>query len=477
MTDHPDILSRSPADGRPLGRFQVASGDDLRRAVASARAAAASWAREEALRVEIIRRMADTLRRHEPELAERIADETGKPLWEARGEVAAMISKCELSIRSQGERRRPVNTAAGAVSYRPHGVVAVLGPFNFPGHLPWGHLAPALLAGNAVIFKPSEKTPAVGQLLGDLLLGSGLPPGVLQVVHGAGDTAAALVDQDIDAVLFTGSYRTGTSILRRLVDRPGVLAALELGGNNPIVAWSVPEDLVHAAAVCIVLSAFMTAGQRCSCARRLIVPRGHRLTEEVVRLAARLRIGLPHDQPPAFYGPLIDEASVDRVLRVQRELVAAGGTVLLAAAPRPNHRLLVSPGIVRMPTPARLDVLPPETLDDEVFGPLLQVTEADTFDEAIGLANHTRYGLAAGLLSPDASAWADFRVKVRAGVLTWNRPTTGASSELPFGGIRRSGNHRPSAYFAADYCSYAVAEMGVASLEVPSSLPPGLLPG
>ncbi|MFN4242113.1 MAG: succinylglutamate-semialdehyde dehydrogenase [Tepidisphaerales bacterium] len=476
MNAGPVIVSRSPADGRPLGSFPVAGPADVHLAVTRARATLRAWSAHREQRVRVVEALAETLRRREFDVATLIAFETGKPMWEARTEVAAMVNKCTLSIRSETERRAPSHSAAGAVTYRPHGVVAVLGPFNFPGHLPLGHIAPALLAGNAVVFKPSEKAPAVGQRLAELFAEAGLPENVLHVLHGGADTAAALIDADIDAVLFTGSYATGCRILQRLVHRPGVLTALEMGGNNPMLAWDVPESSVPAAAVCVVQSAFITAGQRCSCTRRLIVPKGHPLISAVVETARTVRVGLPDDTPPPFYGCVIDDAAAQRVL-TRQQFLAEQGELLLAARPLAGHPRLLTPGIVRCPTPQDLNTPPDESTDTEVFGPLLQVIEADHLEQAFDIANHTHYGLAAGLLSADREVWERFRVRVRAGVLTWNRPTTGSSSELPFGGIKRSGNHRPSAYFAADYCSYAVAEMAAATLRMPATLPPGLCGG
>ena len=202
----------------------------------------------------------------------------GKVTWDAKGEVAAMIGKIEISIRAQAERAgaREEKAAFGAMtlSHHAHGVLGVFGPFNFPGHLPNGHIVPALLAGNCVLFKPSELTPGVAALMMEAWEAAGLPVGVLNLLQGARETGAALLDSHgLNGVLFTGSAHTGALIHKKFAGRPDVILALELGGNNPLIAWP-PAD-VAASANLIAHSAFVTSGQRCSCARRLIVPDDH----------------------------------------------------------------------------------------------------------------------------------------------------------------------------------------------------------
>lgn len=467
------LSSHDPADGSVVASVPVSTLADITHAVATARAALPGWARDPAPRAAVLQRLADLLKAESLPLARLIARETGKVLWEAQLEVAAMANKCALAQRALAERRTPTTSPAGSVTYRPHGVAAILGPFNFPGHLPLGHLAPALLAGNTALLKPSEKTPGVGLRLAELLHLAGLPPGVLHVLQGGPDVASTLLDTDIDAVLFTGSYAVGTHILARLAPRPGVLTALEMGGNNPLIAWdlpSPPHPAFHAAVLCILQSAFATAGQRCSCARRLILPRNHPLLPALLTAAQALHVGLPFDDPAPFYACLIDDHAVEATFAAQHHL-ARQGDLLLEARRSPRSPRLLSPAIVRVQPP----IGPPDdTTDTETFGPLLQVIEAESFDHALALANHTRYGLVSGLLTDNPALWEPFRTTARAGVLTLNRPTTGASSELPFGGIGRSGNHRPSAYFAADYCDYPVAEMTTPHLRVTTPLPPGI---
>jgi len=462
-----ELVSTNPWDNSELWRGPIATPATIAAALASARAAVADWSHTPDLRASVITRLGELLKSHADELATLISRETGKVLWEARLEVAAMANKCPLSIRAEHERRSPTTSPAGAITYRPHGVALVLGPFNFPGHLPLGHIAPALLAGNTVLFKPSEKTPATAEFLARLLHLAGLPPGVLQVLHGGAAVATQLIDSDINAVLFTGSLPVATQILSRLTRRPGVLTALELGGNNPLIAWDIQNT--PAAVLHILQSAFATSGQRCSCARRLILPRSSSNTALLPMLTAAalaLRTGPWNAEPQPFFGPLIDAPAAAHTLSVARTLLQSGATALTPVPDRLAHPALLPPMLLDATHCPRSDV--------EVFGPLLQLHFAESFEHALSLANATSYGLVSGLLSDNPALWDTFRRTARAGVLTLNRPTTGASSELPFGGIGNSGNHRPSAYFAADYCSHPVAEMSSPALQLPPTLPPGL---
>jgi succinylglutamic semialdehyde dehydrogenase len=389
-------------------------------------------------------------------MAQDFSRETGKPLWETRSEIAAMAAKIEVSIAAQAERagERAAATAFGqaVLRHRPHGVMAVLGPFNFPGHLPNGHITPALLAGDTVVFKPSEATPLAAQWMVRAFEAADLPPGVVNLVQGGRETGAALLEQSIDGLLFTGSAEAGAVFRRTFIDRPEVILALELGGDNPLIVWGDVDP--ESAAAVIVQSAFITTGQRCSCARRLILPEGaagDRIVEATEALARRLRIGPWDGAAEPFMGPLISaEAAAGACVRVQA-LIAQGG---LSVLPFDVDGAFVTPAIVEMGGN--------DAPDQEIFAPVLQVRRAPDFDAAIALANATRFGLSAGLIAEDEGLWPRFIHRSRAGVVNWNRPTTGAASNMPFGGLGASGNHRPSAYYAADYCAYPVASFEAA---------------
>jgi succinylglutamic semialdehyde dehydrogenase len=450
------LVSFQPATGEELWRGSEGNVDD---AIARARRAWPAWALQpSATRMELVRRFANEVRKDAEELAALIARETGKPLWEARTEVDSVVAKVEISIRAFAERtgqRKFDNGLQGtaAVRHKPHGVLAVLGPYNVPAHLPNGHIVPALIAGNAVIFKPSEKTPAVGERLIALFHRAGVPASVVQVVQGGRQVGHDLVGHDgVDGVLFTGSAGVGTAIHRRLGPRPDKIVALEMGGNNPLVVWDTPK--IADAAALIVQSAFLSAGQRCTAARRLIVKDSlfDTITAAVKALADRIIVGAPFDEPAPFMGPVIDMEAADGLTERFLHLISHGARPIRhMARPRPDLPF-VGPGIVDVTGLT-------EAIDIELFGPLLQVSRAESLDQAIEQANATRFGLAAGLIGGSPEHYEQFWGGVRAGIVNWNRPTTGASSAAPFGGIGLSGNHRPSAFYAADYCAYPVAWM------------------
>lgn len=456
------LSSTDPASGEVVWQGPVATAAEVDGVVENARAAFPEWAALPGeTRCAVVRQFKSVLEQRSNSLAELISRETGKPLWESRSEVGSMVGKVEISIAAQaeraGERHQSMPAGEAVLRHRPHGVMAVLGPYNFPGHLPNGHIVPALLAGNAVVFKPSELTPATGAAIAELWEAAGLPGGVLTVVQGARDTGKALVSAEIDGVLCTGSAATGAALRRQFADRPHVILALELGGNNPIVAWD--GDIAQAAAI-IVEAAFITSGQRCSCARRLIVPQnafGDRVVEAVAELAGRITIGAWNEQPEPFIGPVISDRAAGSARASVDALLASGARAIkpLAAVPGRSAAFL---------EPAVIEVTGVAAPDEEIFAPVLQVIRARDFEQAIAEANRTRFGLTAALLSADDDLWARFRLEVRAGVINRNRPTTGASGAMPFGGLGESGNHRPSAYYAADYCAYPVA-----SFEAPST--------
>jgi len=448
------FTSFEPATGEQLWQGEAGDVED---AVAQARKAWPAWAAQPlANRIELLRRFANEVRKVQDGFAELIARETGKPLWEARTEVEAVIAKVEISVKAYAERtgQRKLDSAllgTAALRHKPHGVMAVLGPYNFPAHLPNGHMVPALIAGNAVILKPSEKTPAVGEMLVQCFRNAGIPPEVVQLLIGGPEEGKALVAHPaIDGVLFTGSAQAGIAINKKLAGNPGKILALEMGGNNPIVLWDTPK--LADAAVLVIQSAFTTAGQRCTAARRLIVKSSlyDAAIEEVKRLADRIITGAPFDDPQPFMGPVIDNQSADQLTDSFMYFLSHGGKPIKHMR-RPDENLpFLHPGII--------DVTGIEKRPDvELFGPLLQVIRVEDFDEAIAEANNTRFGLSASLLGGRPEDYNRFWANIRAGIVNWNRPTNGASSAAPFGGIGLSGNHRPAAFYAADYCAYPVA--------------------
>jgi len=447
------LTSTDPATGAEIWSGEVG---DAAAEVAAARAAWPAWAAHSAAyRIEAVRRFANVVRKKDAEFAKLIARETGKPLWEARTEVAAVVNKVEISIDAYAERtpQRKMEADLGnriAVRHKPHGVLAVLGPYNFPAHLPNGHIVPALIAGNAIVFKPSEKTPATGEFLVHCFHEAKIPHGVVRLLIGGPEQGRALAGEPgIDGLLFTGSARAGMALHRQFAETPQKILALELGGNNPLVVWGAKD--IDAAAAIVVQSAFLSAGQRCTAARRLIVEDGKEepLIMAVRKLIDRLIVDQPFADPKPFMGPLIDNAAADHVQEQWLNLMMKGGKPL-CRLDRPHADL---PFL----TPALIDVTElPDRPDEEIFGPVLQLIRVKDFDEAISEANDTRFGLAASLIGGSPDMYDQFWAGVRSGVINWNKPTNGAPSNAPFGGIGLSGNHRPSAFYAADYCSYPV---------------------
>jgi succinylglutamic semialdehyde dehydrogenase len=447
------LVSTDPATGE-----QVWSGaiGDASAEVAAARAAWPAWvAHSHAYRIEAVRRFANVVRKREEEFARLISRETGKPFWEARTEVGAVVNKVEISIDAYAERtpQRRLEAALGnkiAVRHKPHGVLAVLGPYNFPAHLPNGHIVPALIAGNAVVFKPSEKTPATGALLVECFHKAGIPEGVVRLLVGGPYQGRALAGEPgIDGLLFTGSARAGMSLHKQFAEMPHKILALELGGNNPLVVWK-SKDL-EAAAMIAVQSAYLSAGQRCTAARRLIVEDGTQgpLLEAIQALIDRLIVDHPFADPQPFMGPVIDNAAADHVQEQWLGLMMKGGKPLRRLDRPFEERPYLTPAMIDV-TEVR------DRPDEEIFGPVLQVVRVKDFDAAIDEANNTRFGLAASLIGGTPEKYDRFWANVRAGVINWNKPTNGAPSNAPFGGIGLSGNHRPSAFYAADYCAYPV---------------------
>lgn len=448
------LVSYAPATGEEVWR---GAHGDVASAVSRSRRAWPAWAAQSiSHRVEVARRFANEVRADADKLAELIASETGKPLWEAKTEVDAVVAKVDISVQAYAERtgKKKLDSAlqgSAAVRHKPHGVMAVLGPYNFPAHLPNGHMVPAIIAGNTVIFKPSEKTPAVGMALLECWNRCGIPQDVVQVLIGGPEEGKQLVAHPgVDGVLFTGSAQAGIAINRKLAANPGKIVALEMGGNNPVVVIDTPK--LKDAAATIIQSAFTTAGQRCTAARRLIVTDSmyDPLMSELLPMAKKLIVGGPFDDPQPFMGPVIDNDTADGLTDSFVALITAGGKPLLHMQRPDADKPFLTPGII--------DTTDIEDRPDiELFGPLLQVIRVDDLDAGIAEANNTRFGLSASLIGGAPEDYGRFWANVRAGIINWNRPTNGASSKAPFGGIGLSGNHRPAAYYAADYCAYPVS--------------------
>jgi len=447
------LVSHDPATGEQIWSGKIG---DAAAEVAAARAAWPEWAaHSHAYRMEAVRRFANVVRKYEAEFAALIARETGKPLWESKTEVGAVVNKVEISVDAYAERtpQRRMEAALGnkvTVRHKPHGVLAVLGPYNFPAHLPNGHIVPALIAGNAVVFKPSEKTPATGEFLVRCLHEAKIPEGVVRLLIGGPDQGRQLAgEQGIDGLLFTGSARVGMALHKQFAETPHKILALELGGNNPLVVWDSKD--IEGTAALVVQSAYLSAGQRCTAARRLIVSddQADPLIAAIRKIVGRMIVGEPFADPAPFMGPVIDNAAADHVQELWLNLMMKGAKPLCRLDRPDKDKPFLTPGLIDV-TEVR------DRPDEEIFGPVLQVIRVKDFDAAIAEANNTRFGLAASLIGGNPELYDKFWANVRAGVINWNKPTNGAPSNAPFGGVGMSGNHRPSAFYAADYCAYPV---------------------
>ncbi len=468
--------SINPAKNTVLWTGKSASAEQIESAIQAARAALPQWAMLDVeSRLEYIKTYAEKLQENKDALAKLIAEETGKPLWETATEAGAMIGKVGLSEKAYFQRtgttENPMPVGQAFIRHKPHGVVAVFGPYNFPGHLPNGHIVPALIAGNTLVFKPSELTPAVAEFMVQLWEKSGLPTGVLNLVQGEVATGKSLASHpDIDGLFFTGSSRTGQLLHEQFAGHPGKILALEMGGNNPLIVSTLND--IDGAVHDIVQSAFISSGQRCTCARRLFLPKGafgDQVLARLVEITKKINVGHYDASPQPFIGAMISKHAAKQMVEVQNELVSIGGEVLVPLRHIDDSTGLVTPGIIDMTS--CLSQMP----DEEHFGPLLKVIRYDDFDDAIAEANNTKFGLSAGLLADSEEEYRYFYARIRAGIVNWNRPITGASGAAPFGGIGDSGNHRASAFYAADYCAYPVASVELDTVSLPESLNPGLV--
>jgi succinylglutamic semialdehyde dehydrogenase len=466
------LRSVSPADPNDeLGRFPVADSEAVDAAVARARAAFPAW-RDAGFEVRagLLRRFRDFAAQSADTLAPRIAREMGKALWDAAGEARLLAPKVDATLDEGMHFVAPIEAGPGArATFHPRGVLAVLGPFNFPAHLPNGHIVPALATGNAVVFKPSDLAPSVGQWMVELWHEAGLPEGVLQIVHGGAETGRALaLHPEVDGVLFTGSWAVGRALREATAGEPGRILALEMGGKNAIAVLADADlDLAVAEAA---LSICATTGQRCSCASRIFVERAvfEPFAEKLARVLSGVVVGPPLE-PGVFMGPLVSQTAFDKVTRYRALASEAGGErVSLPEPERPAP--YVGPGLVRF-AGARQDH---PYHRDEIFGPEAGLYPVDDLDEAIAAINDADYGLVASIFTRDRRRYEQCIGRVRTGLLNWNRGTIGASGRLPFGGRGRSGNDRPAGVLASVYCTVPQAHLEHEEGLDPDSLPPGI---
>ena len=402
-------------------------------------------------RQKVLVKFRTALRRSQSELIEAIQLETGKSEEDSRAEVKVTISKFDVTFARAreylSEKKISVGkSVTGRVTHQPIGVMFIPGPFNFPLHIPNGHWVPALLAGNTVVFKPSEVTPLVGQIVAECARESGLPAGVFQVIQGGRKVAqAALQQPELGGVLFTGSYETGVRIREALAARTNVMLALEMGGNNPVVVC--PDADMLAAAREIHAGVTLTSGQRCTAPRRLIV---------IGKAWDKLMPELQSLFESSIVPPLATKLSYEAYHHVRIEAGRHGLEVLAEGAiPGEVNGFYAAPVVLKNTrNHRRLDLL-----RKEWFMPVLFAEHVRTLKEAISAANDTKYGLAAAVFTARRKTYEHFRAAIQAGIVNWNRSTVGASGRLPFGGVGHSGNFRPAGISSIEYCVRPVSSL------------------
>jgi succinylglutamic semialdehyde dehydrogenase len=413
---------------------------------------------------------------HEAEMTQAIARDTGKALWDAATEAKNLANKIDITLNESLKlikEERITNALPqvdGVIRYRSRGVMAVIGPFNFPAHLPNGHIIPALIAGNTIVFKPSEQTPFVGQLYSQLIDKAGFPAGVFNMVHGEGETGRRLVAHElVDGILFTGSYEVGLKIKQETLNHYWKILALEMGGKNATVVWDDAD--IEKAVYETLVGAYMSSGQRCACTSRIILHDkiADQFTDKFYQAAKKLTIG--HWSKNPFMGPLINSAAVDKYIRFQEMANRENCESLMRGkALETDYK-----GYYVTPSIHLVKSFDPNSIyqKTEIFGPNVAVYRSSDFENTMNIVNSTGYGLVMALFSKNKDLYDTALLKARVGLLNWNRTTNGASSRLPFGGMGKSGNDRPSAHFAIQYCTVPVA-----SLEDPTTLDKSkLLPG
>ena len=449
------FTSENPATGDTGGEFSRGSDAEVREAVAAADAAYEDWrSRSRIDRAEFMWDIYHELRDRHEELGEIVTRECGKEISEGKADVTEAWHMVEWAA---GDARHPSgdvvpSEVAGKDAYmrrKPRGVTACITPWNFPVAIPFWHMAVALVEGNTVVWKPAEQTPFCGQIIAEMFDDAGIPNGVFNMVQGFGDAGATLVDDDrVATVLFTGSAAVGHEVAQKVSERPGTQAACEMGGKNAIVITENADlDMaVHSA----VMSSFKTTGQRCVSSERLIIHTDvyDEFKERFVEIASRVAVGDPLD-PETFMGPLIERAHLDKV-REYNELAREEGVNVLVdrseleASEIPDGHEdghWIGPFVYEADPDADL-----RCIREEVFGPHVALLEYEgPIERGVEIQNDTEYGLAGAVISEDYRQLNYYRDHAELGLAYANLPCIGAEVQLPFGGVKKSGNGYPSA--------------------------------
>lgn len=416
-------------------------------------------------RINCLKKYQEAVRARKDEITMALALEVGKPLWEAKTEAASLDSKVTVTITDSFERIKQetikdvMPKIDGHVVYKPLGPSLVIGPFNFPCHLANGQILAALLAGNSVIFKPSEKTIYSAQLMIECFAQAGFPKGVINFINGTGHTSSKLTsDKRIKGIYFTGSRGVGLKILENTHKDLNKLVALELGGKNSTILHH-DTNIDHALPE-LLRSCFLTSGQRCTSTSMILVHK--KIEQEFINqfkaVTERIRVGHPvQSKPEAFMGPLIDEHAEKLYFDFCQYGKDEGAQEIVKPVKLDVgfEGYYVSPSIHYFEKPD----LNGKFIQEEIFGPNCFFIPYDDIEEAIKIANCTDYGLAASVFTRTPEIYQLCLRDIESGLVNLNRSTVGATARLPFGGLKNSGNHHPAAVSMIDHCVSTVASL------------------
>jgi aldehyde dehydrogenase (NAD+) len=447
--------STNPANGETLGEFQQGTPEDIDDATAAADAVEDEWqSMSRITRAEYLWDIYNELKDRHQELGEVVTKECGKEISEGKADVAEAWHMVEWAA---GDARHPKGDVVPSeipekdayMRRKPRGVVGCITPWNFPVAIPFWHMAVALVEGNTVVWKPAEQTPWCGQIIAEMFEDAGIPDGVFNMVQGFGDAGARIVDHDdIDTVLFTGSAEVGQEVAQKVAQDPGKLAACEMGGKNGIVVTEEADlDIaVHSA----VMSSFKTTGQRCVSSERLIVHEDvyDEFKERYVEIAEEVAVGDPLDEG-TFMGPAIEPGHVEKIQKYNDLAREEAKNVLVDRTELGDNEIpeghedgnWVGPFVYEVEYSPDL-----RSIKEEVFGPHVALIEySGDIERAVEIHNDTPYGLAGAVISEDYRQINHYRDNAEVGLAYGNLPCIGAEVQLPFGGVKKSGNGYPSA--------------------------------
>jgi aldehyde dehydrogenase (NAD+) len=451
--------NKNPADlSDTIGRFPLSGSADVERAVASAQRGFELWRATPApARGDVLRRIGDIMVQRKEEIADLMTREMGKPLTETRGDVQEGIDTAYYAA-TEGRRLFGHTVPSEmrnkwAMSFRrPIGVAGIITPFNFPMAIPTWKMFPALLCGNACIFKPAEDVPQTGHTLVEIMLEAGLPPEVIQLVHGHGETAgAAIVNHPlIPLVSFTGSTETGR-IVGETCGRMHKRLSLEMGGKNAMIVFDDAD--LELALEGVLWGAFGTTGQRCTATSRLVLQDGihDELLSRLIDRAKSLKLG-DGRKKGTDVGPMINQAALEKAERYV-EIGQGEGADLMCGGKRPTGKA-VENGYFFEPTIFARVRAGMRLEQEEIFGPVLSVLRFKTADEAFAINNDVKYGLSSSVYTKDVNVSMRALTELDNGITYINAPTIGAEAHLPFGGVKQTGNgHREGGWEVYDFYS------------------------